>query len=129
MSRAPVWVLLCGMLAWAAGAAAADVERGRELFVERCVLCHGNKGKGWSLASRVARPPVPVPDLTDPVFMKGFTEDELFRVIKEGGTREGKSRFMPPVGGWLSDEEIRDLTAYVRTLASERAGPDAAGPK
>jgi hypothetical protein len=59
---------------------------------------------------------VPVPDLRDPAFMGRFSDRELFRVIKEGGTREGKSRFMPPSGLWLSDEDIRDVITYVRSL-------------
>ncbi|MFQ5692860.1 MAG: c-type cytochrome [Nitrospinota bacterium] len=119
MTRALVFVLLCGAFV-GTGPAAADPKRGRELFVERCVLCHGETGRGWDLTSRVPRPPVPVPDLTDAAFMRGFSDGELFRVIKLGGTRKGKSRFMPPVGRWLSDEEIWDLVGYVRTLARTR---------
>lgn len=99
-----------------------DLERGRALFVERCVLCHGKEGKGWDLTVKVPRPPVPIPDLSDPAFMREFTEAELFEVIKEGGTRAGKSRFMPPAGPWLSDEEIWDLVGYVRALVKRSPG-------
>ncbi len=91
-------------------------ERGKMFYTERCVLCHGQDGRGWDLTSRIARPPVPVPDLTDPSFMRGVTDRELLKIIKEGGTRLGKSRFMPPTGQWLSDDEIRDIIAYVRSL-------------
>jgi len=129
---APTAVVLWGSVLWAAffpsGAASAasapreSLERGKILYTERCVFCHGKDGRGGDMQSRIARPPVPVPDLTDSAFMRGFTEKELFRVIKEGGTREGKSRFMPPSGLWLSDEDIRDVIIYVRSLERRPAG-------
>ncbi len=84
------------------------------MYTERCILCHGQDGRGWSLQSKISRPPVPVPDLSDPEFMSRFTDRDLFKVIKEGGTRMGKSRFMPAAGNWLGDSEIRDVIAYIR---------------
>jgi len=99
--------------------------RGKLLYVERCILCHGEEGRGWDMRAKIARPPVAVPDLTESSFMRGFTDKDLFRVIKEGGTRQGKSRFMPPAGRWLSDDEIRDVITYLRSL--ERSGPAAGG--
>ncbi len=70
----------------------------------------------------MVRPPVPVPDLTVSEFMSRFSNRELFKVIKYGGTRKGKSRFMPPAGRWLSDEDIQDVITYVRSL--ERSSSD-----
>lgn len=97
-------------------------ERGKLLYTDRCIFCHGQDGSGWNLQTRVPRPPVPVPNLTDPVFMKKFTDKDLFKVIKEGGTRKGKSRFMPPAGRWLNGKDIRDVIAYVRSLVRSRPG-------
>ena len=91
-------------------------ERGRIFYTERCIHCHGKNGRGWSMQSRILRPPAPVPDLTDSGYMDRFSDKDLFKVIKEGGTREGKSRFMPPAGRWLSDGDIRDVISYVRSL-------------
>lgn len=97
-------------------------ERGKAFYTERCLFCHGEEGRGWSLQSRAPRPPVPVPDLSDPGFMRRFTGQDLFKVIKEGGTRMGKSRFMPPSGRWLSDDDIRDVITYIRSLERRPAG-------
>ncbi len=91
-------------------------ERGRIFYTERCIHCHGKSGGGWGMQSRIPRPPAPVPNLTDPGFMSRFSDKDLFKVIKEGGTREGKSRFMPAAGRWLSDKDIRDVISYVRSL-------------
>lgn len=98
------------------------LERGRLLYRERCLFCHGEEGAGWNHASRASAPPVKVPDLRDPAFMGRFNRQELFKVIKEGGTREGKSRFMPPSGLWLSDEDIGDIILYVRSLERRPSG-------
>ena len=32
-----------------------NVATGKELYVERCVLCHGSKGHGWDWGQKVAR--------------------------------------------------------------------------
>ncbi len=90
--------------------------RGKIFYTERCIFCHGRDGSGWNLQKKAALPPTPVPDLSDPEFMSRFTDRELFKVIKEGGTRMGKSRFMPPAGNWLGDSEIRDVIAYIRVF-------------
>lgn len=57
MTRALSVVLLCGILAWTVQVSAADPERGRELFVERCILCHGEGGGKFRPA-----PSIKVPD-------------------------------------------------------------------
>ena len=49
--------------------------------------------------------------------MNALSDEHLFKVIKEGGTAVGKAATMPPWGGALSDDEIRDVVAFVRSLA------------
>ena len=49
--------------------------------------------------------------------MNPLTDEFLFKVIKEGGASVGKSPLMAPWGGSLSDAQIVDVVAYVRTLA------------
>ena len=52
----------------------------------------------------------------DAEYMATLTDDYLFQVIKEGGAAVGKSPMMAPWGGSLSDEQIRAVVAYMRTL-------------
>lgn len=91
-----------------------DVRRGADLYAEKCVLCHGAKGEGWDWGKKVETPPVPVPDLA--VAGPQRSDAFLFDVIKDGGEAVGRTRFMPPFGFQLDDDEIRSLVAFVRSL-------------
>jgi mono/diheme cytochrome c family protein len=106
-------------LALAAGEAHAapvgDPGRGRDLYVERCVLCHGSSGQGWDWSQKVARPPVDVPDLAQVAPQR--SDAYLFAIIKDGGEAVARTRFMPPFGFQLSDAEVWDIVAYVRALS------------
>jgi mono/diheme cytochrome c family protein len=105
-------LLLCGVV-WAQPR--GDAKKGRELYVEKCVLCHGSQGEGWDWSKKVDKPPVPVPDLAKATSKR--SDQFLFDVVKEGGEAVGQTRFMPPFGFQLSDQEVWNLVAYLRTLS------------
>lgn len=92
-----------------------DARNGRELYMEKCGLCHGSEGEGWDWTKKVAKPPVPVPDLARVAAER--SDKHLFEVVKGGGEAVGKTRFMPPFGFQLSDQEVWDLVVYMRSLA------------
>jgi cytochrome c oxidase cbb3-type subunit 3 len=92
-----------------------DAGRGVALYRERCTLCHGGQGEGWDWSKKVEKPPVPVPDLAQVAPER--SDQYLFDVVKEGGEAVGKTRFMPPFGFQLTDEQVWDLVAYMRSLA------------
>lgn len=92
----------------------ADSKRGEELYLEKCVLCHGSGGQGWDW-SKKAEPPIAVPDLVATVPVR--SDQYIFDVVKGGGERVGRTRFMPPFGFQLSDQEVCDIVAYLRTLS------------
>lgn len=97
--------------AWAQG----DAARGKASYEAMCTSCHGATGKGDGAAA-AALDPRPR-DLSDKGYMSGLADAHLFKVIKEGGAGVGKSPLMPPWGGALSDDQIRDVVAYVKTLS------------
>ena len=106
---------LCAVVLGAALLAhAADAEQGKKIYNEpgRCASCHGPSGKGdGPLAANL---PVKPRDHTDREYMSQLSDEDLFKVIKGGGTAIGKSPLMPPSG--LKDEQISDVIAYVRAL-------------
>lgn len=93
-----------------------DAKKGRELYQEKCMLCHGSQGEGWDWSKKVDKPPVPVPDLAKVTSKR--SDQFLFDVVKEGGEAVGQTRFMPPFGFQLSDQEVWNLVAYMRVLST-----------
>lgn len=94
------------------------IAKGRKRFYHFCVPCHGQKGRGDGF-NAVNLDPQPR-DLTDQkeVYMAKQKNKELFKVIASGGKSIGKSARMPPFGHTLSEKEIWEIVAFVRTLHS-----------
>jgi mono/diheme cytochrome c family protein len=92
-----------------------DAARGAEIYAANCATCHGPRGDGDGPAA-AALNPRPAKH-SDGAIMNALSDDFLFRVIKDGGPSVGKSAMMAPWGGTLSDAQIRDVVAFVRTLA------------
>lgn len=85
---------------------------GQGNFDSYCVTCHGAEGKGDGvLADSLGVKPR---NLSDPAFTASKTDDQLFKTVKEGGASVGLTENMPPFSGQLSDEEIRNVVAYLR---------------
>ena len=83
-----------------------------ENWTKHCASCHGNDGKGNTKAGKKAD----VKDLTDPKYQAAFSDEQMFKQIKEGmKDTKGKEK-MKPFGGILSDDEIKALVAHVRSL-------------
>ncbi len=84
--------------------------RGQRLFVQRCVQCHGEQGKGdGPLAEQI---PGGIPDFTAPDYAADMSPQDVFDVITEGRM----DKMMPPWGDQLGEEDRWDLTAYVWSL-------------
>ncbi len=97
------------------GAGLVGIERGEAIYTQNCASCHGARGEG---DGPVAASLVPTPAKhSDGGYMNALSDGHLFKVIKEGGTAVGKSSMMAPWGPSLSDEEIRDVIEFVRSLA------------
>jgi len=103
--------------------AGADAARGAVHYQQLCASCHGPRGAGDGPAGQ-ALEPRPAHH-SDGAYMNALSNEHLFRVIKEGGAAVGKSPLMAPWGGALSDDQIRDVVAFVRSLAD----PPYTGPQ
>ena len=98
-------------------ASAADVAAGQRIARQRCAGCHGEGGAGNGAMLQplnLATPPVA---WTDKTAMAAYTDADLTKIISDGGAAVGKLPLMPAFKSQLSDAQIADVVAYIRSLA------------
>ena len=93
-----VTVLALGVVALCSPAMAQDAAG---TYKAKCAMCHGPDGKGGKMGTR---------DFASPE-VKAETDAQLIGIVTKG---KGK---MPAYDGKLKDTEIKDLVAYIRSLA------------
>lgn len=81
----------------------ASAARGREIFAQNCVACHGDNGRG--------NPEMGAPNLADAIWLYGSDKGSIVASISGG--RRG---VMPTWEGRLDAEIIKELTVYVHAL-------------
>ena len=113
-------------------AAQGNAEKGKEIYMKRCVWCHGEEGDGGGAAAERLNPPPR--DFTSGLYKIKTTgredmvpnDEDIFRMIKYGmpGNFEPGKQPMNPGGsampGWgdiLSDQDIWDLVAVVKEFS------------
>ena len=94
--------------------AAGDAAAGKAKFDLFCATCHGPEGKGDGPGGAALNPKPR--NYTDKEWQKNTKDEQIFKVIKEGGASVGKSPLMAAWGAALSDDDINNLVAYVRVL-------------
>jgi cytochrome c6 len=95
-------------IASAVSARAADAKTN---WANNCAQCHGASGKGDTKMGQM----VGAMDLTDPKKQASFSDAKAAEAIKNGVKQNGKTT-MKAFGGKLSEDEIKALVAYVRSL-------------
>ena len=80
-------------------------------WANNCAQCHGPDGRANTKMGKQ----LSAKDLTDPKVQASFTDAKATQSIKEGVKQGGKTT-MKAFGGKLTDDEIKALVAYVRTL-------------
>jgi mono/diheme cytochrome c family protein len=105
---------------------AASPQDGSAIFETHCTTCHGPTGKGDGPGAKVIRQKMT--DFSDPAAMRQVNDRFLFEIIQKGGSQFGRSNAMPAWGMKLTDEQIRAVVAYIRSLASEHP-PASSGRK
>jgi mono/diheme cytochrome c family protein len=88
-----------------------DPKRGQPVYAKSCALCHGATGDGHGTLP--LKPP--------PADLRAVTPKrsdwEVYVVIRDGGPALGLSKQMLGWSKLLTDQEIRDTAAFVRSLA------------
>jgi cytochrome c6 len=98
--------LLLGSLV--GSSAHADVN---STWAMNCAACHGKDGKGATMMGRK----LGIKDMTDATVQGSFTDAQATAAIHDGVTDNGTQK-MKAFGGKLSDDDIKALVAYVRSL-------------
>lgn len=76
-----------------------------------CAGCHGDDGKGQTkLGIKMG-----AKDYTDPKIQDAIKDEQMFKSIKEGYKKDGKD-IMKPIGDKLTDAEIKEIVAHIRTF-------------
>lgn len=96
---------------------ASSSDAGKTVYLRYCSTCHGEQGKGTDDN---------VPSLVNNPMVQADDPGSLVRIIVDGAetptTRGNVSFKMPAYRGTLSDQQIRDVTNYVRGAWGNGAG-------
>ena len=85
------------------------LERGQEIYVDRCEICHGPFGHPSTIvALGVTKPPR---DLSDPAYQRATSDAKLLDRVRHG------HRAMPAIPGFDVAENRDALIAYIRLLS------------
>ncbi|MGA2100563.1 MAG: cytochrome c [Candidatus Sulfotelmatobacter sp.] len=93
--------LITLMAGFALCASSAIAQDAASTYKAKCAMCHGADGKGGKMGTR---------DFAS-ADVKAESDAQLVDIVTKG---KGK---MPSYSGKLKDTEIKDLVAYIRTLA------------
>jgi len=93
-----------------AGLDSADRTKGKALFDEHCVSCHGATGKGDGPGA-AGLEPIPS-DFTDTFHAKYYSDAGRLQLVRKGSPGTAMAGFE----GKLSEPQLLEVYAYVRTL-------------
>jgi mono/diheme cytochrome c family protein len=119
-----LWTLMLFASLIAAPLQAADLDRGAAVFAANCATCHGQHGSPDPDSALVKALGVVPADFSDTLFNSREGEGEWKLVATHGGAALGFSEVMPAFGGTLSEEDIDNVLAYIKTLGGEHDYPD-----
>jgi mono/diheme cytochrome c family protein len=119
MQRKRILIALLGIAAvLALVRVPARADSAQDNYTTYCAKCHGagGRGDGPSAGSLATKPQ----DYTDCDAMQKISDDTMFKVIKGGGAAAGLPGDMPSWSDGLSDPEIHDLVAFLRTFCKQK---------
>jgi mono/diheme cytochrome c family protein len=83
-------------------------DAGAALYKTKCVACHGADGKGETTIGKIDK----IRDLSS-ADVQQQSDADLTTIISKGKAK------MPAYGKSLKPDQIKDLVAYIRTLAKK----------
>ncbi len=101
-------VVLTGLASGAAGEPSAAV---KQIWEKDCAKCHGLEGKADTKAGKK----IGAIDFTDPKNQEKFTDEQMFKAIKEG-VKEKDGKVKMKAAEKVTDEQIKEMIALVRAF-------------
>jgi mono/diheme cytochrome c family protein len=91
----------------------AAVFRGGLVYANYCVTCHGINADGNGRAARLHNP--------RPANLRASDKNDAYigMIVRKGGESLGRSAGMPPWAEELTDEQIGDVVAFVRSVNAQ----------
>ncbi len=89
------------------------VAAGKQLYQKNCASCHGINGEGGPGNDLIPA----APSLVDNAWTHGSTDAAIFDNIKNG---IGPDFSMVPFKDTLTDDEIRNVVSYLRSIANKK---------
>ncbi|HYJ97725.1 MAG TPA: cytochrome c [Burkholderiaceae bacterium] len=91
----------------------AAVFRGGLVYANYCVTCHGINADGNGRAARLHTP--------RPANLRASDKNDAYigLIVRKGGEPLGRSTGMPPWAEELTDEQIGDVVAFVRSVNAQ----------
>lgn len=81
---------------------------GKPIYLERCQSCHGNHGRGNKGYARLAG--------QQPAYIQMTLEHFRNYSLGKATDKKRRSAVMEPIAGRLSDQDIRNLAAYIASM-------------
>jgi mono/diheme cytochrome c family protein len=79
----------------------------KTIYSRDCAMCHGNDGRGKTGVAWAMH--LSLPDLTDQKTLTNTPDNNLFSII-----RNGNGNMPPEDTGRATDEDVKNLVAYIR---------------
>lgn len=98
-------------------------EKAETTYVAICARCHGVDGRGEPGLELG----VPRPDFTSPAWQSQVSDEQVRRIVVDGGAAVGLSPLMPGWGTFFSDEELDLLVRKVRRFGQQSPQQDEGG--
>jgi len=125
-----LWTVVAGAALWMATALHAQnaagklsLKTGKEIYLAGCVSCHGADGSGQSAELQGFERPGTFPDFTS---CRGSTPEpdvQWRAIISNGGPARSFSQIMPSFRDLLTQEQIKMVVEYLRSLCTNKAWP------
>jgi len=88
-----------------------SLEKGATIYHDRCSLCHGKYGGGDGRMAKIITDPPPAN-----LMLSRLSDDNLRKIIRNGGESVGRSPRMPAWKEEFSIEQINSVIIYIKSI-------------